>query len=766
MIQLEDSIASQPHDPSNYIKLIELLREECDEESSVKLENYRNTYCHLFCTSKEFWRDWITDKLCIKSITFNEIEEFFKFAIKIYPHIDIVSDLIDYVLDQYEKDRIVDQDVYRIFEYSIGICGIDYNDGGLIWKRYREFVTDEYNDLLKDEENEIEEIDIYNSKENIIKVYLRQLSLPLKDNPQCLHELEILLGKICVESDISLIKPELFQEKYSTSCAQSSKIIVYENLISKLTGKNINGKVLFDEKLMDFYQIWKVYINYELNVNQNLIRAQRLYERAILENPECVTLWQEYVEFAAYTLQNWSLVECVTNRGLILYKSNFILWNLRLLSLENIYLSDQTSQNQSVNDNNVIKAIDTALFSAFETIEEYMSILLYSCDFRRRRLAKLKLNPNNVNDINEGILSLRNCFENAKKYMIAYFPGYEEAYLKLIKYHIQCEETLIRDIIGTPPKAEYSGLYINEKDIISIWENVISIFPKSCYSWLEYILWCKGKNDEHCRGLFSKATANVVDHTEIICREWIKFEQQYGNFNDLVVATLKTKLILPKIVHGSENTNTNTNVKTDTDAKVGNNKKVKFNEYSSSNNNSNELHNSHDNSVKKRTKHSNQNEDKSTDTVTNEEENNGANNTESKVLTRDQFTVFVTKFSDILDEDGLKILFSAAGDIVGVKVFRDKNTGVSQCKGLVQFSTTEAKNNALKLSQTIVDGHKITVLTSKFPCLLNTADKIDEIKGNNNDNNKNNSEISGLPTTIKSKTSVLAFKPRSMKIKI
>jgi hypothetical protein len=34
----------------------------------------------------------------------NEIEEFFKFAIKICPHIDIVSDLIDYVLDQYEKD--------------------------------------------------------------------------------------------------------------------------------------------------------------------------------------------------------------------------------------------------------------------------------------------------------------------------------------------------------------------------------------------------------------------------------------------------------------------------------------------------------------------------------------------------------------------------------------------------------------------------------------------------------------------------------------
>ncbi len=764
MIQLEDSIASQPQDPSNYLKLIDILREQCDDECSIKLEYYRNLYCNLFYASKEFWRDWITDKLCIRTLFLHDIEDFFKLAIKFCPHIDIISDLIDYVLDQYEQDKIVDQDVYRIFEYCISICGIDYHDGGLIWKRYREFVTDEYNDFLNDEENEIEEIDIHNFKESIIKVYLRQLSLPLKDNKTCLQELESLLSNICVESDISLVKPELFQEKYSASCTQSVKISVYETLISQLSGKNINGRVLFDDKLIDFYGIWKLYINYEVNINQNLIRAQRLYERAILENPGCMVLWQEYVEFVAYTLQNWVLVECITNRALKLHKSNFNMWNLRLLSLEYIYTSDPNE----LNEDNLMKALDVALFSAFETYEAYLSIILYSCDFRRRNVLRLKLSSEiNTNYLRESILLLRNCFEKAEKYVITYFPGYEEGYLKLIKYRIHCEETLISGLIGTLPSIELLNLCVSEKDVIDIWENVLTNYPKSCYSWLEYINWCKGKNNEHCRGLFNKATSNRINHTEIICQEWMKFEQQYGNFNDVLAATVKINVVLSKIVHDSENVSVSDNFINSDYVK-----KKEFNNnnfFDNSNNNDGKSHTIDVSNTKKRARVANQRNDTITGTMIIDDNIDVKNKQDNKGLIRDPFTVFVTKFSENLDENGLKTLFSAAGDIVGVKLFRDKNTGVSQCKGLVQFSTHESKNNALKLSQSIIDGCKITVLTSKFPCLpYKNTEKSDlsEIKGTNNDVVENDGVRSAVPTKIKTKSSVLGFKPRSMKLKL
>ena len=756
MIQLEDSIASQPQDPSNYLKLIDILREQCDDECGIKLEHYRNAYCNLFHASKEFWRDWITDKLCIRTLLFHNIEELFKVAIKFCPHIDIISDLIDYMLDQYAQDKIVDQDVYRVFEYCISICGIDYHDGGLIWKRYREFVTDEYNDLLNDEENEIEEIDMHNSKANIIKVYLRQLSLPLKDNKDCLHELERLLNNIFVESDISIVKPDLIQEKYSASCAQSIKIGVYETLISQLTGKNINGRVLFDDKLIDFYGVWKLYINYELNINQNVVRAQRLYERAILENPGCMILWQEYVEFVAYTLQNWSLVECITNRALKLHKSNFNLWNLKLLSLEYIYVSDPNERNED----NLTKSLDMALFASFETYEAYTSILLYSCDFRRRNVVRLKLSSEiDMNNLRESILLLRSCFEKAEKYIITYFPGYEEGYLKLIKYRIHCEETLISGIINALPSIEFLNLCVSEKDVIDIWDNVLTYYPKSCYSWLEYINWCKGKNNEQCRSLFKKATSNRINHTEIICQEWIKFEQQYGNLNDVLVATVKIKAIM-----GSENVSV-CEINSD-HAKI-----VEFNDYNNDDSNKNNDDNSHNIDVgntKKRARFANRCNDTSTGTSMIDDNIDAKNKMDNKGPIRDPFTIFVTKFSERLDENGLKTLFSGAGDVVGVKLFRDKNSGISQCKGLVQFSTNEAKNKALKLSQSIVDGCKITVLTSKFPCLPNKnmekSDQI-EIKGPNNDGGENG-EKSNVPTKVNTKASVFSFKPRSMKVKL
>ena len=59
------------------------------------------------------------------------------------------------------------------------LCGTDVFTGSEIWKRYREFEVDEHEDLVEMQASPTEQ---QKSKERFIKVYLRQLSLPLVGN--------------------------------------------------------------------------------------------------------------------------------------------------------------------------------------------------------------------------------------------------------------------------------------------------------------------------------------------------------------------------------------------------------------------------------------------------------------------------------------------------------------------------------------------------------------------------------------------------------
>ncbi|GES85195.1 RNA-binding domain-containing protein [Rhizophagus clarus] len=71
--------------------------------------------------------------------------------------------------------------------------------------------------------------------------------------------------------------------------------------------------------------------------------------------------------------------------------------------------------------------------------------------------------------------------------------------------------------------------------------------------------------------------------------------------------------------------------------------------------------------------------------------------------------VFVGNLSFNVDDKWLRQEFEEAGEIVGVRVIYDKDTGRSRGFGYVEFATTEGANNATKFKGKKIDGRAINV---------------------------------------------------------
>ncbi len=72
--------------------------------------------------------------------------------------------------------------------------------------------------------------------------------------------------------------------------------------------------------------------------------------------------------------------------------------------------------------------------------------------------------------------------------------------------------------------------------------------------------------------------------------------------------------------------------------------------------------------------------------------------------------IFVAKLSPSTDEDGLRDIFSAYGDIESAKVIMDRDTGRSKCFGFVEMNDDDSARKAIEsLDQTEQNGSTIVV---------------------------------------------------------
>ena len=433
---------------------------------------------------------------------------------------------------------------------------------------FQQGVIEDMVDIAANEDN------IQTAKEALVSTYRRQYALPLLGNQRSLTKFENLLSEICVESDEQWIKPELLLEKFRRSEQLLQSRILYE--------QNILSEGFLSSSLGDQVTAWKTYIQFEIEDKQPA-RAHRLFERSIIANHQSLELWQDFAEFAETVLKQWDIVESVASRALKVHHSNIELWLQYFIAIEssssNSELSMPSLQNSDLSklDPKIValnifgtveekfqNAIETALTCSFNSAEDYLAILLHSCDIQRRKLQKaLQSIPKEApvdgtktsqSRLVHSVSATRNAFHQAESFLNSYYPEWCSGWLQIYKYEASIEDEIIADVAEMFENGIFSSSSNSDSpDVESIepsksgevWERAVVRFSKFNFVWGEYIQWGRAAFDyDLCRNLYRRALKAVKDHVEETCRSYLLFEQQVGSLDDLCVARGRTKTLL------------------------------------------------------------------------------------------------------------------------------------------------------------------------------------------------------------------------------
>ena len=433
---------------------------------------------------------------------------------------------------------------------------------------FQQGVIEDMVDIAANEDN------IQTAKEALVSTYRRQYALPLLGNQRSLTKFENLLSEICVESDEQWIKPELLLERFRRSEQLLQSRILYE--------QNILSEGFLSSSLGDQVTAWKTYIQFEIEDKQPA-RAHRLFERSIIANHQSLELWQDFAEFAETVLKQWDIVESVASRALKVHHSNIELWLQYFIAIEssssNSELSMPSLQNSDLSklDPKIValnifgtveekfqNAIETALTCSFNSAEDYLAILLHSCDIQRRKLQKaLQSIPKEApvdgtktsqSRLVHSVSATRNAFHQAESFLNSYYPEWCSGWLQIYKYEASIEDEIIADVAEMFENGIFSSSSNSDSpDVESIepsksgevWERAVVRFSKFNFVWGEYIQWGRAAFDyDLCRNLYRRALKAVKDHVEETCRSYLLFEQQVGSLDDLCVARGRTKTLL------------------------------------------------------------------------------------------------------------------------------------------------------------------------------------------------------------------------------
>jgi RNA recognition motif-containing protein len=455
-------------------------------------------------------------------------------------------------------------------EKIISVFGVDIMDGASLWGQLTAVQLSIVEDLVNVTANED---NIRRAKEALVSTYRRQYALPLLGNERSLSNFEKLLSEICVESDELWIRPELLLNRFQRSEDQLKARILYE--------QNIMSDEFLSSSLDDQVTAWKTYIRFEIDDKQ-LPRAHRLYERSVMTSHQSVELWLDFADFAESTLKNWGLVESVTSRAVKVHRGNIELWLLYLLAIESdsppsssLLLKSSGEQSAgcetgSAVEKKLLSAIKTALTCSFHSADDYLAILFYSCDFRRRKLKSTISSVPETHKSQEAINvlkaklrnevnALRGSFTEMENFLDACYPDWCGGWIQVYKYETALEDEIITDVgelfesdsLQLGEDADVSDSDDGEDNTClqsqagSVWERAVQRFSKYFFIWGDYIQWGRSAGDyDLCRNLYRRALKAVRDLPEEVCKAYRSFEQQVGTLDDFCLAKTRTKSIM------------------------------------------------------------------------------------------------------------------------------------------------------------------------------------------------------------------------------
>lgn len=213
--QIRQYVEQHGKDVGIHMRYLELLEESGEDEA---LQVHREWMADSLVCPPEFWRNWVTDQVAqIERDGAEAVLRLSRRAVNECPDVNLWLDYLELVQQLVDDDRQTDEELRRTFEDAITAVGIDMVYGPAIWKRYREFEQDQYAELR---DTDATTDALQEAKARIIKLYRRQLSVPLVGNEEVLRELDTVTSEICTVDDLRTLDPETLQNLYTKAITE------------------------------------------------------------------------------------------------------------------------------------------------------------------------------------------------------------------------------------------------------------------------------------------------------------------------------------------------------------------------------------------------------------------------------------------------------------------------------------------------------------------------------------------------------------------
>jgi Tfp pilus assembly major pilin PilA len=421
---------------------------------------------------------------------------------------------------------------------------MDIYTASMIWKRYLEFEVDEYEDLM---ETSAKDTFAKEAKKRIISLFHRQFSIPLIGNDRLLKDMDRILSSICDEADLVIIQPEKIQRLFDSSKAELDSRLVFEDYIQSEAFESMK----LDESAR--LKSWRAYIALEINEHK-YSRAQRLYERAVLNCQTNRDIWNDYLEFAISTLKSWSLVADVSIRMVKVFKTDIKVWQARFLALEHLNKEEE-----------LLRAYATAISSWFSSAEDYLCILFTKSSYYRRKIQRLVLSETTDLEtkltLSAAILSMRLSSAELEAFMEKYYESWFDGWLRVYLFQVAVEDEVIERLsdqfaslptipldaaTGDDSEMTFPEMSISS-EALNVWERSVKRFGKNAVMWKEYIAWSRfHQSKEATRKLYKRMLSLLADNALPSYQDWLQFEYQVGSLLDIQAVWTKIQTIAAK----------------------------------------------------------------------------------------------------------------------------------------------------------------------------------------------------------------------------
>nr|CAG8479902.1 14210_t:CDS:10 [Entrophospora candida] len=449
-----------------------------------ELKDARKTMHEIFPMSEELWLEWIDDEAHMASTkeAKQRIIHIFSEAVQDYLSINIWKKYADFMVQEYndseelmeecsENSFITLDQVRKVFDQAIREINYFITQSNQIWDAYMDF-----------EEKILEKTPSDETQKNLSEIIMEKFLLAIE----------------------------------KTWMDYSTFITNYDNLNYE---KNMLEAIQIYNKAKDMYykrdqyeqsllesgyalQQFLDYINFEKK--QKLHPAVlTLYERALSIHYLEPALWEDYIFYLSEKKASHILAK-VAERSVRNCLWSGDLWGHYIRILEK---SNDVGASDQIDD--VVKSC--IAIGMLNSVDEYLKMILAYCDYKRRKLNIYQdlTNQQSLSDLIEFI-------EEQLKLLNQVFRDGDPHY-RLEKYLIEME-TLKKDI----PKSHQT------------WEKIISKHRNESEVWLQYANWEKSLgNIEQARKIFKNASHQNTDWPERIFNEWEQFEHHYGTLDTI-----------------------------------------------------------------------------------------------------------------------------------------------------------------------------------------------------------------------------------------